>query len=65
MLVQHQKHISVSADRVPLGGGDGAAGRGGVGGEGAVQQTIVTTAAVLQHQHVKCDDDDAGVQIFM
>ena len=29
-----------------------------MGGEGAVQQTTVTTAAVLQHDHVKCDDDD-------
>ena len=39
-------------------------GRGGVGGEGAVQQTTVTTAAVLQHDHVKCDDDyDVGVLV--
>ena len=45
-------------------------GRGGVGGEGAVQQTTadnsrqqqttVTTAAVLQHDHVKCDDESVG-----
>ena len=31
-----------------------------MGGEGAVQQTTVTTAAVLQHDHVKCDDESVG-----